>query len=137
VIPREFTPIVVVPEAWVVARPARIGAFAMVATDAFDELQCEFKVTSCLVASLNVPVAVNCWVAPTETEGFVGVMSTETSVPVPTVSIVVPVTPNAVAEIVGVPAFFPCTIPEERTFANCGFEDFQVTFVRVAVLPSL
>ena len=43
--PREFTPIVVVPEAKVVARPACEGAFAMVATDASEELQCAFRVT--------------------------------------------------------------------------------------------
>jgi len=36
--PRVFTPIVVVPEALVVASPAWMGAFAMVATDELDEL---------------------------------------------------------------------------------------------------
>ena len=60
-----------------------------------------------------------------------------TSVPLPTVSVVVPVSPNAFAEMVAVPAFFACTIPVERTFANCGFEDLHETLVRVAVLPSL
>lgn len=135
--PREFTPIVVVPEPLVVASPACGGPFAIVATDASDELQCEFRVTSCLVPSLNVPVAVNCCVASAETEAFAGVMLILTSVPVPTVSAVVPVIPNALAEMVAVPAFFPCTTPDPRTFANCGFDDFHATLVNVAVLPSL
>jgi len=135
--PRVFTPIVVVPEALVVASPAWMGAFAMVATDELDELQCELIVTSCMVPSLNVPVAVNCCVEPGDTEGFSGLTAVLTSVPVPTVSVVVPVTPNAVAEMVTLPAFFPCTIPDERTFANCGFDDVQLTFVSVAVLPSV
>jgi len=90
-----------------------------------------------MVPSLNVPVAVNCCVEPVDTEGFSGVIAVLTSVPVPTVSVVVPVTPNAVAEMVTLPAFFPCTIPDDRTFANCGFDDFQLTFVKVAVLPSV
>lgn len=121
----------------VVASPAWMGAFAMVATDELDELQCELIVTSCMVPSLNVPVAVNCCVELGDTEGFSGLTAVLTSVPVPTVSVVVPVTPNAVAEMVTLPAFFPCTIPDERTFANCGFDDVQLTFVSVAVLPSV
>src|SRR5262245_53678374 len=64
VIPLRFTPMVVVPVAKVVARPALTGALAIVATDATAELQCELMVTSWVVPSLNVPVAVNCWVDP-------------------------------------------------------------------------
>lgn len=109
----------------------------MVATEELDELQCELNVTSCVVASLNVPVAINCCVAPVDTEGLSGLTAMLTSVPVPTVNVVVPVIPNAVAEMVTLPAFFPCTIPDERTFANCGFDDFHVTLVKVAVLPSV
>jgi len=39
--------------------------------------------------------------------GFAGVTTSETSVPVPTVRVVVPVTPDAVAEIVTDPPFLP------------------------------
>ena len=39
VIPPELTPMVVVPTPLVVARPAALGALAMVATEAEDELQ--------------------------------------------------------------------------------------------------
>lgn len=58
-----------------------------------------------MVPSLNVPVAVNCCVEPTATEEFAGVMATDTSVPLPMVTVVVPVTPKDVAESVSVPDF--------------------------------
>jgi len=62
---------------------------------------------SCVLASLKVPVAVNCCVPPAAAVGFAGVTTSETSVPVPTVRVVVPVTPDAVAEIVTDPPFLP------------------------------
>jgi len=50
----------------------------------------------------------------------------------------VPVTPDEDAEMVTVPPFLPCAIPELRTEARFGLEDFQLTPVRlVPVLPSL
>ena len=106
VIPPELAPITVFPAAKVVASPAP-GPFAMVATLAVDELQCELSVTSCVLLSLKVPVAVNCCVLPTVTDGFTGEIAMDCRVPVPIVSVVVPVTPEAVAEIVGVPLFLP------------------------------
>ena len=48
-----------------------------------------------------------------------------------------PVTPKAAAETVNVPDFFPRAIPFDLTLATCGFEDFHVTLVSTAVLPSL
>jgi len=42
------------------ATPATLGAFAMVATGAVDELQWLFSVMSCVLLSLKVPVAKNC-----------------------------------------------------------------------------
>ena len=62
---------------------------------------------SCVLASLKVPVAVNCCVLPAVDIGFAGVTTTETSVPVPTVSVVVPVTPDELAEIVTDPPLLP------------------------------
>ena len=79
----------------------------MVATDACEELQCAFSVMSCVLASLKVPVATNCCVPPAAAVGFAGVTATETSVPVPIVSVVVPVTPDALAEIVTDPPLLP------------------------------
>jgi hypothetical protein len=96
-----------VPAAVQFARPATLGAFAMVATLAEEELQWLFSVTSCVLASLNVPVATNCCVLPALTVGAAGVIATDTSVPVPTVRVVLPVTPDEDAEIVTVPPFLP------------------------------
>jgi hypothetical protein len=138
VTPPEFPPITAVPDPWAVANPATLGAFAMVATVAEDELQCVVNVMSWVVPSLKLPVAANCCVPPTAAVGLTGAMASETNVPVPTVSVVVPVTPDAVAEMVTEPLFFPCTTPELRMDAIFGFEDFHVRPLRfVAVLPSL
>ena len=61
-----------------------------------------------------------------------------TNVPVPTVRVVVPDTPKALAVIVTLPLFLPCAIPDERMDAMFGCCDFQETPLRlVATLPSL
>ena len=63
---------------------------------------------------------------------------TDVSVPVPTVRAVVPLIPDAVAEIVTAPAFLPWARPEPRTWAIFGFEDFHDRPLRLLeVLPSL
>ncbi len=70
--------------------------------------------------------------------GAAGVTTSETSVPVPIVRVVLPVTPDEDAEIVTVPPFFPCAIPVERIEAILGFDDFHDMPARfVATLPSL
>src|ERR1051326_5752290 len=93
---------------------------------------------SCVLPSLKVPVAVNCCTVPALAVAGFGVTVSDTSVPVPTVRVVVPLTPEADAVIVAVPAFFPWTIPVERTEATLGFDDLHATPVRfVATLPSL
>ena len=127
----------VVPVARVVASPAFTGAFATVATVGTDELQCELMLTSCVDPSLNVPMAANCCVEPAVTNGLAGVISIDTSVPVPTVTVVVPVTPDAVADTVSVPAFLACKIPLRRMFARLFFEERHETLASGAVLPSL
>ncbi len=105
--PPELAPIVLVPVAMQFALPATLGAFATVATVACDELQCAFRVMSCVLASLKVPMAANCCTVPAAAVGVSGVRATDTSVPVPAVSEVVPVTPEAVAEMVTAPPFLP------------------------------
>ncbi len=105
--PCALAPIVVTPIAVVVAKPATLGAFAMVATLEADELQWVLSVMSWVEVSLKVPIAVNCCVLPTETDGLEGEIAIETSVPIPTTSVPVPVMPELVAEIVTVPAFLP------------------------------
>ena len=138
VTPPELAPIVLVPAALQFARPATLGALAMVATGAEDELQWLFKVMSCVLASLNVPVATKGCVPPAFAVTVAGVTASDTSVPVPTVKVVLPVTPEEEAEIVTVPPFFPWVMPVERMEARFGFDDFQVIPTRLlATLPSL
>lgn len=115
-----------------------LGAFAIVTTLDKDELQWLLSVRSWVLPSLNVPIAVNCWVPPAATVGDAGVTASETSVPVPTVSVVVPFIPDAEAVIVTVPLFFPSARPKPRMDTMLGFDDFQDTPLRfVATLPSL
>jgi len=96
-----------VPAAMQFTSPATLGALATVATGAEDELQWLFSVMSCVLASLNVPVAANACALPAFAVTVAGVMASDTSVPVPTVRVVLPVTPEEEAEIVTVPPFFP------------------------------
>lgn len=127
-----------VPAAKQSACPAALGPFAIVATLAADELQCVFRVMSCELPSLKVPVAVNGCIVPALAVAVAGVTASDTSVPVPTVRVVVPVTPDDDAEIVAVPPFLPCTIPVERIEATLGFDDLQEIPARlVATLASL
>jgi len=107
VIPPELAPMVLVPVVIQLASPATLGAFAIVVTGAEEELQWVLSVTSCVLLSLNVPVAANCCVVPAVQVGADGVIAIEISVPVPTVRVVVPVTPDDDAEIVTVPPFLP------------------------------
>lgn len=109
----------------------------MVATPEIVELQCELMVTSCVLPSLNVPIAANCCVAPAVTNELAGCMSIDTRVPEPMVTVVVPLIPDAEAVRVSVPAFFACKMPLPRILARLFLEDLHDTLVRVAVLPSL
>lgn len=138
VTPPEFAPIVLVPALLQFAEPATLGAFAIVATGPDDELQWLVRVMSCVLASLNVPVATKSCAVPTVHVGAAGVSASETRVPVPTVSVVLPLTPDAEAVIVTVPFLLPCAIPDARTEAKLGLDDFHETPLRlVATLPSL
>lgn len=93
---------------------------------------------SCVLPSLNVPTAANCCVLPKLHVTLAGEIASDDSVPVPTVSVVVPDTPEADAVIVTDPPFFPWAIPLDRTEAMFGFDDLQLTPARLPpVLPSL
>jgi len=109
VTPPEVAPMLVVPTPVVVAKPAPLGPFAMVATVDEDELQCVVRVMSCGVTlPLNVPFAVNCWVLPLVTVGAAGVIAIAVRVPLKTVRVVVAGgTPETVAVMVTDPAFLP------------------------------
>jgi hypothetical protein len=67
---------VVVPAATAVAKPVEL----MVATAVLLLAQVTVEVTSPVVPSLKVPVAVNCWVAPMASVAVAGVAATDVSV---------------------------------------------------------
>src|SRR5260370_3570360 len=64
---------VVVPGAGVMAR----RELSIVVFDVSLEVQADAEVTSCVLLSEYVAVAVNCWVNPAGTEGLAGVMTSE------------------------------------------------------------
>jgi hypothetical protein len=84
---------VVVPRPTAVASPAVL----IVATVAAEELHVAVLVRFCVLASVYVPVAVNCCVLPLVIEGLAGVTAIDTSVAAVTVSVVLPETAPEVA----------------------------------------
>src|ERR1700756_4512743 len=90
---------VVLPLAIPVASPWTL----IVATAGEDEVHTTDAEISCVLLSLKVPVAVNCFVVPIAVLGFAGVTVIETKVTAVTVRDAVPVTEPAVAVTVAVP----------------------------------
>src|SRR6266536_3794645 len=127
--PPKVAVIVVVPAATDVARPCDPPALLIVATAVLDELQVTWVVRSCVVLSLKVPVAVNCWVNPSGRPGLVGVGAIVDRVAAVTVSVVLPETPPKVAVIVVVPAATDVARPALSIVAKAVFEEPQVTWV--------
>jgi hypothetical protein len=84
---------VVVPRPTAVASPAVL----IVATVAAEELHVAVLVRFCVLASVYVPVAVNCCVLPLAIEGVAGVTAIDTNVAAVTVSVVLPETVPEVA----------------------------------------
>ena len=84
---------VVVPRPTAVASPAVL----IVATVAAEELHVAVLVRFCVLASVYVPVAVNCCVLPLAIEGVAGVTAIDTNVAAVTVSVVLPETVPDVA----------------------------------------
>lgn len=90
-----------------------------------------------MLPSEKVPVAVNCFVVPLAIDGFVGATAIETRLAVPTVNVVLPVTPVVVAVISEVLRPTPVASPPEVMVATAVFEEAQVTeVVKVFVVPS-
>ena len=130
--------IVAVPAPALVAKPPD----AIVATEALDELHTAVLVRFCVVPSLNVPVAVNCCVAPSAIEGFAGVTAIDCSVAAVTVNRVEPVTLPSMAATVTVPfateVANPCVGAELLIVATVPVPALQCTdCVTFCVLPSL
>lgn len=125
-----------------VASPRLPLALPMPTTTVFDELQVTCVVKSCVLLSVNVPVAVNCCVKPFEKVGSVGVTWIETSVAGLIVATVLPLTLPKVAVIVDEPTAAAASSPALPlallTVAFAAFELVHVTCdVRFCVEPSL
>ena len=71
--------IVLVPVVALEARPLEPLVLLILATDLVEELHVTDVVRSCVVASVYVPVAVNCSVVPSAIAGFAGVISMDWS----------------------------------------------------------
>jgi hypothetical protein len=123
---------VVLPVAKLVTRPWLLT----VAAEGFEEVQTAEAETSCVLLSLNVPVAVNCLVVPTAMVELAGVTAIETKLAPVTVSEAVPLTELDVAVIVAVPVPTPVAMPVLSIVATVVEEDVQVTDGSSCVLPS-
>lgn len=73
VIPEKPAVTVVVPSARDVASPFEPDVLLMVAIPVSEEIQVTDDVKSCVVLSVKVPMAMNCWVCPRARLWFVGV----------------------------------------------------------------
>ena len=122
---------VVVPGATPVATPCAL----IVACAGEDEVQTTTAEMSCVLESLNVPVAVNCFVVSGAIVEFAGVTAMETRLAPVTVTEAVPLIEPEVAVIVAVPVLTPVANPLELIVVEFN-ELLQVTFCSSCVLPS-
>jgi hypothetical protein len=127
--------IVVLPTPAPVAKPVAL----IVATVVADELHVALFVRFCVLPSLNVPVAVNCCVAPFAMDGAAGVMTIDCSVAAVPVSVAVfEVTLFNVAVMFVEPTPVTVARPVAAIVAVAAFEDAQATcIVRFCVVLSL
>jgi hypothetical protein len=117
-----------------VAKPPEV----MVAVEIVADAHVTDAVRFCVLLSLYVPVAVNCWVFPFAMEGLAGVTAIDTRVAEPTVSTVEPETEPEVALMTLVPTPAPVARPPEVMVAVDIVAEAHVTdAVRFWVLLSL
>jgi hypothetical protein len=90
-----------------VAKPSVV----MVATVCVPELHSTVPVMFCVLPSVKVPVAVNCWLAPSGIVGIAGVTAIEMSVAAVTVTVVEPVVVPDVAVILALPKAMLVVMP--------------------------
>ena len=115
---------VLVPAATVVARPVPA---AIVALAGVPEVQVTEAVKSCVDASVNVPIAVNCRVRPAAVDGLAGVTAMETRRAVLTVNDVLPEIVPKTAETVVTPGSTAMASPILEILATARFDEAQVT----------
>src|SRR5205807_660255 len=110
----------------------------IVATPAAVELQWPLCVRSCVVPSVKVPVAVNCWVVPSGIVDAGGLIAIETSVADVTVRRVELLTVPDNAVTVAVPIPLLCASPAVLIVAVGSVSEVHVTvLVRFCVVPSV
>jgi hypothetical protein len=105
--PPALAVIVAVPVATEAASPLALAVVMVVSL----EVQLAVLVRSCLLLSVNVPVAVNCWTVPSAIVGLAGVRAIDTSAAAPTLSVVEPEIEAKVAETLAVPVATPLASP--------------------------
>ena len=99
----ELAVMVDVPTLMLLARPKLPDVLLTVAVAGVAEFHVTSSVTSCVLLSVNVPVAVNCCVLPNAMEGVAGVTAMETNAAGVTVSVAVALTVPETAVIVSTP----------------------------------
>ena len=136
--PPRLIPIVVVPVAIELERPAVFCESLIVATWGTLELQCPDCVTSCVVPSLNTAVAVNAWVIPSGIVESDGLMATETGTAAVTVTVAELLSVPAFAVMIAVPMVTVLAIPVGEIVTVEGVSlDQAAVFVRSWVVLSL
>ena len=126
--------IVVCPTATAVASPVVL----IVATPGADELHAAALVTLCVLASLYVPVAVNCCVANTMIKAFAGVTVIDSNAGPVTERVVEPRIEFKAAAIVVPPGETLVASPAALIVATPGADELHAAvLVRFCVLPSL
>ena len=123
----EVAVIVVFPVPVLVAKPNVGEESLMVATFNAEEVQYAELVKSCVVLSLNVPVAANCWPVPRAMDGLAGVMMIEIKVAELTVNEVEPEIEPELAVIVVVPAAIAVARPVALIVATLVRAEVHVT----------
>lgn len=106
------------------------------AAAAIEELHSTASDTSCVVLSLNVATAVNCFIAPMGMVEFAGVTAIELIVAFVTVTEAVPLIVPDVAVTVADPAMTPVATPFTSIVKRFCAEEDQVKEVSGCVLPS-
>ena len=126
------------PVATLVANPCLLLVLLIVAAAVLSELHCAVAVMSCVLPSVNVPVAENCFVVPRGITGIAGVTAIDTSVAGLTLSVVVPVIEPKVALTLVPPTAALVASPGLFTLAMAELAVLQITeLVTSRVLPSL
>jgi hypothetical protein len=126
--PPETACIVETPAVSAVARPEA----EMVATDGVADDQVTEAVRFCVLPSLKVPVAANCWVAFLVRVAFAGVTAMDFRVAPATVKDIEPAMVPELAVMVLAPADFAVTIPLLLIEATLGFWELHTTLAEMS-----